>query len=310
MKKTILAQKVLASVLTIGLGGFVLPLAVHANSGLSDKPQDVTDGNDFYYIGSNGAANNMVIIDSDLPDEEAKGAIGGYAETDAAENNRVTVSGGTFKSVITGGYAASGNATDNVVNISGGTITGELNGGYAAASGKVTGNIVNITGGTISSSKVSFIPGLDIPAGGIYGGRAVGENSIVQGNSVNISGKALLNDFYEMGFIGGGYASGANSQVTDNSVNISGGTINNSSIIGGYAGTGTAENNSVTVSGGTINNSNISGGHARTGTVENNSVTVSGGMVKGEVYGGYIDYESDATITGNSITLSGMADVS
>lgn len=305
MKKAILAQKVLASVLTIGVGGFVLPLAVHANSGLGDEPQEIKYFSVKYYMGTNGAANNMVIIDSDFPDKEAYGAIGGYAETGAAENNRVTVSGGTFKRIITGGYAASGNATDNVVNISGGTITGELNGGYADASGKVTGNIVNITGGAISSFKP-----FDIPAGGIYGGRAVGENSIVQGNSVNISGKALLNDFCEMGFIGGGYASGANSQVTDNSVNISGGTINNSSIIGGYAGTGTAENNSVTVSGGTINNSNISGGHAKTGTVENNSVTVSGGMVKGEVYGGYIDYESDATITGNSITLSGMADVS
>lgn len=307
MKKAILAQKVLASVLTIGVGGFVLPLAVHANSGLGDEPQEIKYFSVKYYMGTNGAANNMVIIDSDFPDKEAYGAIGGYAETGAAENNRVTVSGGTFKRIITvtGGYAASGNATDNVVNISGGTITGELNGGYAAASGKVTGNIVNITGGAISSFKP-----YDIPVSGIYGGRAVGENSIVQGNSVNISGKALLNDFCEMGFIGGGYASGENSQVTDNSVNISGGTINNSSISGGYAGTGTAENNSVTVSGGTINNSNISGGHAKTGTVENNSVTVSGGMVKGEVYGGCIEDESDATITGNSITLSGMADVS
>lgn len=310
MKKAILAQKVLASVLTIGVGGFVLPLAVHANSGLGDEPQEIKYFSVKYYMGTNGAANNMVIIDSDFPDKEAYGAIGGYAETGAAENNRVTVSGGTFKRIITGGYAASGNATDNVVNISGGTITGELNGGYAAASGKVTGNIVNITGGVIRSLKYEAAPGILVPAGGIYGGRAVGENSMVQGNSVNISGKALLNDFCEMGFIGGGYASGANSQVTDNSVNISGGTINNSSISGGYAGTGTAENNSVTVSGGTINNSNISGGHAKTGTVENNSVTVSGGMVKGEVYGGCIEDESDATITGNSITLSGMADVS
>lgn len=310
MKKAILAQKVLASVLTIGVGGFVLPLAVHANSGLGDEPQEIKYFSVKYYMGTNGAANNMVIIDSDFPDKEAYGAIGGYAETGAAENNRVTVSGGTFKRIITGGYAASGNATDNVVNISGGTITGELNGGYADASGKVTGNIVNITGGVIRSLKYEAAPGILVPAGGIYGGRAVGENSMVQGNSVNISGKALLNDFCEMGFIGGGYASGANSQVTDNSVNISGGTINNSSISGGYAGTGTAENNSVTVSGGTINNSNISGGHAKTGTVENNSVTVSGGMVKGEVYGGCIEDESDATITGNSITLSGMADVS
>ena len=365
MKKAILAKKVLASVLAIGLGGFVLPLAAQANSGLSDEPQDVTGLSDKYYIGTNGAANNMVIIDSDFPDKEAYGAIGGYAETGAAENNRVTVSGGTFKRIITGGYAASGNATDNVVNISGGTITGELNGGYADASGKVTGNIVNITGGVIRSLKYEAAPGILVPAGGIYGGRAVGENSMVQGNSVNISGKALLNDFCEMGFIGGGYASGANSQVTGNSVTVSDGTIRgswidggdatgvnsqvtsnsvtvsggmciNSSIVGGYAfvdtdpiGGGaekvnsTVEGNSVTVSGGMCINSSIYGGYAFVDTdssggeaqgvksqVTGNSVTVSGGMVKGEVYGGYIDDESDATITGNSITLSGMADVS
>ena len=365
MKKAILAKKVLASVLAIGLGGFVLPLAAQANSGLSDEPQDVTGLSDKYYIGTNGAADNMVIIDSDFPDKEAYGAIGGYAETGAAENNRVTVSGGTFKRIIYGGYAASGNATDNVVNISGGTITGELNGGYADASGKVTGNIVNITGGVIRSLKIDVAPGILVPAGGIYGGRADGENSIVQGNSVNISGKALLNDFCEMGFIGGGYASGANSQVTGNSVTVSNGTIRgswidggdalgvnsqvtsnsvtvsggmciNSSIVGGYAfvdtdpiGGGaekvnsTVEGNSVTVSGGMCINSSIYGGYAFVDTdssggeaqgvksqVTGNSVTVNGGMVKGEVYGGYIDDESDATITGNSITLSGMADVS
>ena len=365
MKKAILAKKVLASVLAIGLGGFVLPLAAQANSGLSDEPQDVTGLSDKYYIGTNGAADNVVIIDRDFPDKEAYGAIGGYAETGAAENNRVTVSGGTFKRIIYGGYAASGNATDNVVNISGGTITGELNGGYADASGKVTGNIVNITGGVIRSLKIEVAPGRLVPAGGIYGGRAVGENSIVQGNSVSISGKALLNDFCEMGFIGGGYASGANSQVTGNSVTVSDGTIRgswidggdargvnsqvtsnnvavsggmciNSSIVGGYAfvdtdpiGGGaekvnsTVEGNSVTVSGGMCINSSIYGGYAFVDTdssggeaqgvksqVTGNSVTVSGGMVKGEVYGGYIDDESDATITGNSITLSGMADVS
>ena len=286
MKKAILAKKVLASVLAIGLGGFVLPLAAQANSGLSDEPQDVTGLSDKYYIGTNGAADNVVIIDSDFPDKEAYGAIGGYAETGAAENNRVTVSGGTFKRIIYGGYAASGNATDNVVNISGGTITGELNGGYADASGKVTGNIVNITGGAISSFKVFDI----IPAGGIYGGRAVGENSIVQGNSVNISGKALLNDFCEMGFIGGGYASGANSQVTGNSVTVSGGMCINSSIYGGYAFVDT----------------DSSGGEAQgvKSQVTGNSVTVSGGMVKGEVYGGYVwNGGSYYTVTGNSVTL-------
>jgi hypothetical protein len=94
MKKAILAQKVLCSVLAIGLGGFVLPLAAQANSGLSEELKDITGYEDFYYIGSNGAADNVVIIDSDLPDEQAKGVIGGYTKDSDAVKNSVTVSGG------------------------------------------------------------------------------------------------------------------------------------------------------------------------------------------------------------------------
>lgn len=88
MKKAILAQKVLASVLAIGLGGFVLPLAAQANSGLSDKPQEIPDFGEMY-VGSKGAADNVVIIDSGLD----KGVIGGFAENSAAENNSVSISG-------------------------------------------------------------------------------------------------------------------------------------------------------------------------------------------------------------------------
>lgn len=110
MKKAILAQKVLCSVLAIGLGGFVLPLAVQANSGLSGEPQDVTGLSDKYYIGTNGAADNVVIIDRDLPTEKDSNVIGGYAETDNdnAVNNRITISSGIFEGFFNGGYAASG----------------------------------------------------------------------------------------------------------------------------------------------------------------------------------------------------------
>ena len=60
MKKAILTQKVLCSVLAIGLGGLALPLAAQANSGLS-KDTVTVNGYD-YYIGSNGANDNVVII--------------------------------------------------------------------------------------------------------------------------------------------------------------------------------------------------------------------------------------------------------
>ncbi len=41
MKNNALARRVLCSVLAIGVGGLVLPLAAHANSGLSDEPQKI-----------------------------------------------------------------------------------------------------------------------------------------------------------------------------------------------------------------------------------------------------------------------------
>ena len=339
MKKAILAQKVLASVLAIGLGGFVLPLAAQANSGLKDEPQQVTDLGGIYYIGTNGAADNVVIIDRDLPDNNA-GVIGGYAETYNAANNRITISSGEFEGLFNGGYAASGNATDNIVNISGGTITGEINGGYALDANKqVKDNHVNITGGYISSAIVtSPVPGEnEIPTGGIYGGRANGESSTVTGNSVIISGNTCVDNMYEQAIISGGRADGESSTVTGNSVIISGGTIRYSGISGGTTSReeGEVKGNNVTVSGGTLCNIDISGGRATGGnstiegnsvticggtlwnidiyggsedgeksTVKGNSVTVSGGMVKGEVYGGYVwNGGRDSTVIGNSVTL-------
>lgn len=327
MKKAILAQKVLASVLTIGLGGFVLPLAAQANSGLSEDTV-VQIGGFEYCVGSKGAADNVVIIDKGLD----KGVIGGYAETDNAVNNRITISSGEFEELFYGGYAASGNATDNIVNISGGEIAGVINGGYALDANKqVKNNHVNITGGVIRSLKHEAVPGILVPAGGLYGGEAAGENSIVAGNSVNISWEAVIEDFYEMASIGGGIARGKNSQVTGNSVTVSDGTIRGSWIDGGDARGVNSQvtGNSVTVSGGMCINSSIVGGYAFVdtdpigsgaekvnSTVEGNSVTVSGGMcINSSIYGGYAVVDTDSSggeaqgvksqVTGNSVTVSG-----
>ena len=298
MKKAILAKKVLASVLAIGLGGFVLPLAAQANSGLSDEPQDVTGLSDKYYIGTNGAADNVVIIDRDLSNEKWSNVIGGYAETDNAANKRITMSSGKFKGIFYGGYAASGNATDNVVNISGGEINGTINGGHALGANKeVKNNHVNITGGVIRSLKYEPAPGIEVIVdAGIYGGEAYGENSIVKGNNVAVSGGMCINSSIVGGYafvdtdpIGGG-AEKVNSTVEGNSVTVSGGMCINSSIYGGYVRIDT-DSSGVTIAG-------------ANGTVKGNSVTVSGGMVKGEVYGGYIENGGNhSTVKDNSVTL-------
>lgn len=260
-----------------------------------------------------------------------------------ASKNSVMMSGGTVEGLIGGGYAYSrdGTATanKNSVTISGGSITGAICGGYVAT-GTVADNIINITGGTVKSIR---IPGSGIPVGSISGGTASGAGSFVTGNRVNISGETILEGFYEMGFIAGGDASGTGSTVTGNSVAVSSGTIE-SAIYGGYnygSGGTVADNNmiisggtfsfaniggglaagannivagnNVTISGGTITNSVIRGGRVSgtDGTVTSNSVTISGGTVTGEVYGGCGYAEgAGSKVKGNSITLSGTADVS
>ena len=238
---------------------------------------------------------------------------------------------------ISGGKAYSGSgsaeAKNNTVTISGGRITvGSIFGG-CVTKGKAADNIVNITGGTVSGIIVpTGFPGINVPAGSISGGHASGAGSFVTGNRVNISGETILKNFCEMGFIAGGDATGTDSTdstdstVKGNSVTVSSGTVVNSYISGGYTtGTdSTVKGNSVTVSSGTVVNSHISGGDAigtdskvkgnSVGKVRGNSVTISGGTVTGEVYGGYVrNMESSvtgSTVTGNSITLSGTADVS
>ena len=209
---------------------------------------------------------------------------------------------------ISGGKAYSGSgsaeAKNNTVTISGGRITvGSIFGG-CVTKGKAADNIVNITGGTVSGIIVpTGFPGINVPAGSISGGHASGAGSFVTGNRVNISGETILKNFCEMGFIAGGDATGTDSTDSTDS---------------------TVKGNSVTVSSGTVVNSHISGGDAigtdskvkgnSVGKVRGNSVTISGGTVTGEVYGGYVrNMESSvtgSTVTGNSITLSGTADVS
>lgn len=178
MKKAILAQKVLCSVLAIGLGGFVLPLAAQANSGLSDELKDITGNGDFYYIGTNGAANNVVIIDSDLD----HGVIGGHAENGDAAKNKVTVSGGTVGNVY-GGYAENGNAVKNTVKISGGTVT-NVYGGYSQPYwfNGAYNNSINISGGTVTGVVV----------GGYSYSGSVSDNSITLSGTADVSQAELL----------------------------------------------------------------------------------------------------------------------
>ena len=200
MKKDILAYKVLASVLAIGLGGLALPLTAQANSGL--RKDTVTVNGFVYYIGSNGAKDNVVIIDSDLD----AGVIGGYADTGDAIGNSVSMSGGTVTGSVFGGYADN-NATGNSVNISGGTVR-DVYGGWATV-GNATGNSVSISGGTVSR---------------VYGGSAMNDAT---GNSVSISGGTVE------GYVYGGDAFVGD--ATGNSITLSAAAdVSQAALYGGY----------------------------------------------------------------------------
>ncbi len=263
MKKDILAYKVLCSVLAIGLGGLALPLTAQANSGLSKDT--VTVGVYDYYIGSNGANDNVVIIDSDLD----KGVIGGYAKSGDVTNNSVSMSGGTVDGYIYGGHTENGVATGNSVSISGCTVGG-VSGGNAFV-GDVTGNSVSISGGTVGS---------------VCGGSA-DANGDATGNSISISGGTVVSVY-------GGLVQGqidlvnwvADGDATGNSVVISGGTV--SRVYGGSA-MNDATGNSVSISGGTVEGY-VYGGDAFVGDATGNSITLSAAadVSQAALYGGYV----------------------
>ena len=230
MKKDILAYKVLCSVLAIGLGGLALPLTAQANSGLSKDT--VTVGVYDYYIGSNGANDNVVIIDSDLD----KGVIGGYAEKGSVTENSVSISDSTVYGSAYGGYTREGNVKDNSVSISGGTVGYYEEGNFSMnAYGGYTSN-GNATGNTVSVNDSTVY-------GFVQGGYT--SNGNAEDNEVSISGGTVY------GVVYGGEA--RNGDATDNSVSISGGTVEGY-VYGGYVfanypgASGDATGNSVTLS--------------------------------------------------------------
>ena len=273
MKKAILAQKVLASVLAIGLGGFVLPLAAQANSGLSEDIVEIV-GNKFY-MGSNGAENNVVIINSDLDG----GVIGGYAESGDVIDNSVTISGGTVTGDVFGGCSVYGEATKNRVAISGGTVK-IVYGGHSV-SGDVTGNRVTISGGTVTRF--------------VYGGYSVPGEATK--NRVTISG-GTVREVY-----GGGSNSG---EVTGNRVTISGGEVGN--VYGGELNDGEVTGNSITISGGTVTKYVYGGYLYDNGYATGNSITLSGtaDVRQANLYGGFVD-SAMGSVENNKLIINGWS---
>lgn len=176
------------------------------------------------------------------------------------------------------------------------------------------------SGDTISSNNRVTVGGN--VNGSIYGGCAIASSgtttesgrAIAANNSVMVSGNAIT---VRANIYGGRATSGYNNaEASNNRVMINSGQVGNN-IYGGYALASTpgfegkTNENRVIVSGGIVEG-NIYGGYAVSpdkNEATGNSVMISGGIVEGDIYGGYAE-GAGSTVTGNSITLSGTADVS
>ncbi|GHU19005.1 membrane protein [Betaproteobacteria bacterium] len=307
---------------------------INGNTGTATFPvtDDNTSNNNTLTLG-NGSA-GPTIADTDVR------VAGGYARGDlngSANDNTLTVNGGTFFDTTYGAYirggwveAGSGDANSNTVTINGFTQTNDISiyGGTNLGSGNAAGNIVTISSGN-TNNFLSIYGGdantgdatsniVNIAGGGqigyVYGGYTTSGNAGVPGagNIVNVSGYATVGSVY------GSYARNYSGTATasGNTVNINGGSVTGR-VIGGRAysnsSTATADGNAVNISGGSVTD-HVIGGYAdsdgtdMSGNAVNNSVVISGGQIAGNIYGGFslIDGNGETgSATGNSITLIG-----
>ena len=267
---------------------------------------------------SNGSAeaniNSVTVTSGSL-----SSVYGGYASVNngsaEANINSVTVTSGSLSSVY-GGYANAYNdsfseANNNNITINGGSIEHTVHGGYASAetsgSAAANNNGIIINGGNIHYSVGFFYC---VSGGYAYADtfgfvEANNNEIIINGGSINYT-------------VHGGYAEGSSgigsvtANINNNSVTVNDGNV--FSVSGGRACSyiATVNNNNVTVNGGSIAE-NVSGGEAfKYGAgggmlmFNNNSVTINDGSIAGNVYGGII-YTDDAAVAAgnNSVIING-----
>ena len=130
--------------------------------------------------GKGAAQNNEVTISGGTSSDDVHG---GYThDGGAATGNKVTLTGGTVNGVVYGGYTNNGgDATGNIVTLTGGKVTDKVYAGYADGGGATTNNTVNLGNGT------GLAAGADFSGTSIYGGN----RSDVTGNTLNVKGKNM-----------------------------------------------------------------------------------------------------------------------
>ncbi len=206
---------------------------------------------------------------------DAPGAIYGTRSGADAENNTLTVTGGSISADI---YAAAATGNGAAVHRSGLLID---NGAQLTGSRLIAG----FARGDVTGSTAIFRD--SYAAGSLYGGYSDGGTA--SGNEVTV----------ESGTIDGAAVGGSSEKGTasGNSVHVKGGTLNGGAE-GGHTGTGDATGNTVLIDSGTVLD-HIYGGFTGSGSATGNFITVTGGTVNAVVAGGY----DDGTATDNTVTL-------
>ena len=130
--------------------------------------------------GKGAAQNNEVTISGGTSSDDVHG---GYTNSGgAATGNKVTLTGGVVNGLVYGGYTNNGgDATGNTVTLTGGKVTDKVYAGYANGGGATTNNTVNLGNGT------GLAEGADLSRTSIYGGN----RSDVTGNTLNVKGKNM-----------------------------------------------------------------------------------------------------------------------
>ena len=163
--------------------------AHHNTVNIEGNPEingNVYGGGSFYAYNIH---DNKVNISGGTFKETSNMIAGGYTIHGKAYNNKVNINGGTFEknaktsNMIAGGYTEDGKAYDNKVNINGGTINVKVSGGYSL-NGDVYNNTVIISGGTLTS-------GVFAAYNEAYATKKTDNNKIILTGSANVSEASL-----------------------------------------------------------------------------------------------------------------------
>ena len=240
---------------------------------------------------------------------------------DKTANNRVVITGGVVRGLVTGAYAPAASESSekqntallrNRVILLGGEITGSVHGAFGAYAARADGNTLLIddrqalvrgeeTAGfdavvTGAVGRESNRNTVLMHAGTIYGNVSGGE-----GGALSSDNRVLLHGGFINGAVYGGSSRAGRSG--NNSVIMTGGTVQEQIIGGNSAGKGIAGGNTVLFSGGIT--AGIMGSVSSGGPANGNTIVISGGDITPPLKRGKTGNENPARVSGGESTGHG-----